>query len=197
MKKWVAVILFAALWSVSSCGYQKQEAFRMTKKIRPVKVAAVLPFENLSQMRSAGDMVSKMFYDTAKKRLDIKFLDHGRMMQRLREKQEMLPKLVDRLAAWRIGRVLNADVVFYGSVHEYAFLKEARDDGRVITNEPVVGIAAYMLDVRTGEVVWASVHSRSTYDLMLSDRESISRIATRAIENMTDQLFVELNRANK
>ena len=105
----------------------------------------------------------------------------------MRENKIGAPKVVDRRLAQKIGKLLDVDGVFVGSVSEYWYRldrRNYRDQG----DEPAVGINARLVDVASGEVIWASSHSRSSQDVLREDRDHINRVAQLAVAAMISSL---------
>jgi hypothetical protein len=109
------------------------------------------------------------------------------LLNRLKEANLTLPAAMNRTSAVNIGRQLGVDGVFYGSVLEFIYLNEIRN-GRVVGKEPAVGLQAKLVDVRRSALLWSASHSRSSYEMLVTTRNSIARVTEIAISKMTEGL---------
>ncbi len=178
-----AVLLALVLSTAVACGKQSERVFRIPEAVDGIKVIAILPFENLSNDKRASDLITNLFRSRLTKQSEFSIMDAGEMQRRLHKMQLKLPKTLDLLTAAKIGRALEVDGVFYGSVLEFTYLAEIQD-GAVVAREPVVGLQGRLLDVRRGVIVWANTHSRSSYAFLRSNRESIMQVAQIAVDKI-------------
>jgi len=177
------VPLIAGCGHTTERNYVKSDAATMS-----IESVAVMPFENLTKFPDAGEIVAALFTTELYRGTHFKILDRNQARRILREKQITMPAVVDRRTAQEIGKALGVDGVFIGSVSEYWYRLEKRRGWREEGEEPAVGINARLVDVATGDVVWASSHSRSSYDAFSMDRDHINRVAQIVVANMIDSL---------
>ncbi len=183
------LFLFPALAIFSAgCGHTLRRDYRSSKAaVSSLETVAVLPLENLTRFPDAGEIAAELF-TTELYRIDrFRVMDRNQVKRLMREKRITPPQVVDRRAAQNIGRELEVDAVLIGSVSEYWYRLERRSR-RPGGEEPAVGINARLVDVESGEVIWASSHSRSSYDVFSADRDHLNRVAQITVANMVDSL---------
>lgn len=170
-----------------SCGNKSERNFAMPQALTPIRIVAVLPFENLSDDVHAGDAVTELFTTRLLRGGRFKMLEKSEVQRLLREKGIALPSTIDRFTAAKVGSALGVDGIFYGAVLEYTYLNEVRD-GEVVAREPAVGLQAKLLDVNKRSIVWAAAHSRSSYKMLVSNSDSIVSVAQLAVDSMASEL---------
>jgi len=173
---------------VSGCGHTLERDYVESESaINEIKTVAVMPFENLTKFPDAGEIVAELFTTELYQSTHFKILDRNQAKRIMREKKITPPQVIDRLFAQKIGKVLEVDGVFIGSVSEYWYRLEKKTR-RPAGEEPAVGINARLIDVDSGDVVWASSHSRSSHDVLTADRDHINRVAQIVVSNMVGSL---------
>ena len=73
-----------------------------------------------------------------------------------------------------------------GAVSEYWYRIYREEDEEV---EPAVGFNARLISVATGDVVWSAGVTRSSYDLFLSRKDPLNRVAQLAVMEMIQSLL--------
>lgn len=170
------------------CGHTLERDYvESDSAIGEIKSVAVMPFENLTEFPDAGEIVAELFTTELYQSTHFKILGRNQAKRVMREKKVTPPQVIDRRFAQKIGKVLEVDGVFIGSVSEYWYRLEKRKR-RQAGEEPAVGINARLINVASGDVVWASSHSRSSHDLITADRDHINRVAQIVVANMVDSL---------
>ena len=185
----ISVLVISALvLIVSGCGHTLERDYVGSESIiEEIKSVAVMPFENLTKFPDAGEIVAELFTTELYQSTPFKILDRNQAKRVMREKKIAPPQVIDRRFAQKIGRVLAVDGVFIGSVSEYWYRLEKKKR-RQAGEEPAVGVNARLVDVASGEVVWASSHSRSSYDVFSADRDHLNRVAQITVANMVESL---------
>lgn len=182
------LVISALVLIVSGCGHTLERDYVESKSvISEIKSVAVIPFENLTKFPDAGEIVAELFTTELYQSTHFKILDRNQAKRIMREKKITPPQVIDRRFAQKIGKVLEVDGVFIGSVSEYWYRLETKRR-RPAGEEPAVGVNARLIDVASGDVVWASSHSRSSHDVMTADRDHINRVAQIVVANMVDGL---------
>lgn len=142
---------------------------------------AVLPFENLTNYPSAGqiaaDLVSTELYSQGIYRA----VEASRVRNQLIAAKVDVEKLSDSTSAQAVGRTLGVDAVLIGSVSEYGYQHGLRE-------EPVVGLNARLVRSADGAVLWAS--SQSATGRGYFSRDSVNNVAQRVVTRMLDSLRV-------
>ena len=184
--KWWAILI--TILFLSGCGHTLERNYLAADAaINSINSVAVVPFENLTKFPEAGDIVAALFTTELYRGTHFKIMDRNQVKRIMREKKIASPPVIDRRFAQEIGKILNVDGVFIGSVSEYWYRLEKRRYGEQ-GEEPAVGINARLVDVASGEVVWASSHSRSSHDVFTTDRDHINRVAQIVVANMVSSL---------
>ncbi len=178
----VLIFLFAG------CGHTLRRDYTASgDSVAALETVAVLPFENLTQFPDAGEIVAELFTTELYRTDSFRIMDRNQVKRLMREKRITPPQVVDRRAAQMIGRELEVDAVLIGSVSEYWYRLERRSR-RPGGEEPAVGLNARLVDVASGKVIWASSHSRSSYDAFSADRDHLNRVAQITVANMVESL---------
>ncbi len=186
MKILLVIVITAIL--TAGCGHTLKRDYRASREaVTSLETVAVLSFENLTRFPDAGEIVAELFTTELFRTGDFRVLDRNQVRRLMREKMIVPPVVVDRRAAQKIGAALEVDAVLIGSVSEYWYRLERRTRRRE-GEEPAVGINALLVDVESGEVIWASSHSRSSYDAFTADRDHLNRVAQITVANMVDSL---------
>ncbi|MBP2229631.1 TolB-like protein [Azospirillum agricola] len=140
---------------------------------------AVLPFENLTNYPSAGqiaaDLVSTELYGLGLYRP----VESSRVRNQLVAAKVDVEKLSDSSSAQAAGRTLGVDAVLVGSVSEYGYQHGLRE-------EPVVGLNARLVRSADGAVLWASSQSEAGRGYF--SRDSVNNVAQRVVSRMLDSL---------
>lgn len=186
--KFRLIVLLGIVLLNWGCGHALQrEYLKSPDTTSSIKSVAVIPFENLTKFPDAGQIVATLFTTELYQSTDFKIVDRNQVKRIMRENNIGSPKVIDRRLAQEIGKLLDVDGVFVGSVSEYWYRMDRRSY-RNQGDEPAVGINARLVDVASGEVLWASSHSRSSQDILREDRDHINRIAQIAVAEMIKSL---------
>lgn len=183
MKRTYIILLF---FLATSCGYTYRSIHLSdVDNWSRIKCVAVMPFQNLTEYPNAGqimsDIISTEFYITHRfgvvERSEVeRFLDAIGLT---------VPKELDLTFAKKAGELMGVDGVIVGSVTEFWY-RNARD--RFSEEEPIVGANFKLIDVKTGDVLWSASYTRTSYDILLTQRDPLNRIAQIVAENATYSL---------
>ena len=147
--------LGALLGVLVSCASGTTRYTHPNADLGAIKRVAVLPFENLTQERSASDKVQKVFlsellateaFDVAEPGLVAKVLK----AERIESLDSMGPAEMKR-----VGEALKAQGLFMGSVVDFA---ETRSGS---TSSPEVTIQLRLVEVQSGVTIWTASKTRS------------------------------------
>ena len=126
----------------------------MSVDLDAIKRVAIIPFENHSRDRLAGEKVTAIFISAMVRITSVDVVDPGETLDALvaqgAETKKLSPLLIKK-----IGAKIGAEAMIFGSVEEYAMEKFHND---VL---PVVSISARMVDVNTGKILWVATASDS------------------------------------
>jgi TolB-like protein len=155
------------------------------------KSIAVVPFENLSNQRHAGlvmtDLATTILHVSPAfdvREVSDPTLDEEVRLRRLETDPWERQVGVNTAAAAAVGAALEVDHVLAGSVGEYGFV-----DGFGETAN--VGLTLRLVRVSDGEVIWAGSLSRKTATTAFSE-ESIHRLGHRVLVELLGRMEGEL-----
>jgi outer membrane protein OmpA-like peptidoglycan-associated protein/TolB-like protein len=170
----------------NSCGYTYRSSYlNQTNNWSRIKCVAIMPFQNLTEYPKAGEIMSDIiateFYITQRfgvaERTEVqRFIDTVGLV---------VPQEIDATFARKIGEMMNVDAVLVGAVTEFWY-RNARQ--KFSEEEPIVGAGFKLIDVKTGEVLWSSSYTRTSYDILLTQRDPLNRIAQIVAEKATFSL---------
>ncbi len=120
----------------------------------PVARLAVLPFDNQTAAVRAGSVVADVLASELLAAGGLPVADPGEVGDLLR-RENLDPIDVARWPApARLGRLLQVSHVLQGAVTEYRYKPG-------LSETPVVGVTARVVEVASGEVVWTATHAAS------------------------------------
>lgn len=147
-----ALLGVAALLLLAGCGgvvqeWSKPGAAGMTR-------LAVLPFGNQTPVPRAGSVASELVLAELLATGAVAVVDPSVVADLLR-RESLEPADAERLpSAQRLGHLLQVSHVLQGSVTEYRYRPG-------VSETPVAGLTARVVEVATGEVVWTASHVRA------------------------------------
>jgi TolB-like protein len=146
--------LLLMVMALPACRTAQQTSYvHKNADLGAITKVAVLPFDNLSQERTAGDKVQKVFY------LELLALDVFEVAEPGQVTKVMRAQAsADALAPadyQKIGKDLGVDAIFIGSVVDYT---ETRTGS---TPTPEVTIQLRLIEAHSGSTVWSTGRTRS------------------------------------
>jgi TolB-like protein len=165
----------------AGCSSHVERQYVQRSRITGAKrYAAVLPLVNLTPHpdagRVVGDLLATEFYAAS----SFRFLERTELAQRLSGDRD-LEQAMDKAVARRVGEELGVDTVVYGSVGEYGYM-------RGVDQGPAVSVSLRMLDVPSGQVIWAASRSRSGGCFAVC-AESVSETAQDLVSGMVRDML--------
>ncbi len=184
----IGLYLFCiSLFTLTGCGHQYLAARSApASELAGIKSVAVLPFENLTKFFQAGRIVPDLLATELYRSRRFQVMERAEAVTACAEMGIQIPQSIDAQYARVLGKKLGVDGVIIGSVTEYWYRVYREEDEDV---EPAVGINARLVSVSTGEVVWAASVTRSSYDLFLTQKDPLNRVAQLAAIEMLDTLL--------
>lgn len=155
-KRTLVVVAGAALALLGRCA-----STPTTKYLHPnadlsaIKKVAVLPFENLSGDRSAGDKVQKIFLTELLSFEAFDVVEPGQVAKLLRSERIESLDTLGPPELKKIGEALKVQGLFMGSVVDYA------DSRSGSTPAPDVTIQLRLIEVQSGVTIWSASRTRS------------------------------------
>jgi TolB-like protein len=174
-----ASFLFILLLAGCGSHYQQQRVDR-ARILSEQRYVAVLPLVNLTSHPEAGRIVGDLLATELYAVTSFKFLERTELTRQLSQGED-LEMVMDRAAARRIGEQLGVDTVIYGSVGEYGYL-------RGIDQGPAVSVTLRLLDVPSGQVLWAASRSESD-GCFAACTASVSETAQRLLAAMVGDML--------
>jgi len=183
-----AAVLGAMLVLMSACATmdatgEKSYSFFQDKEVVPVLRVAVVPFENLTPRRTAGVVVSTLFYSELSGEESIDLVEEGSIRAWLSSHKVTAENMSDSFSAQSVGAELKADRVLLGSVHRYG------NSGADLFGKPSVAISARFIDVHSGKVLWAMSETDVVSSRFWSDKQTIEGLAQSMVADLTESLL--------
>lgn len=177
---WLAT---AGLLAACSTGIVNQWA---RPNAAPVARLAILPFDNQTAAVRAGSIVADVLASELIATGGLPVADPGEVGDVLR-RENLDP--ID-IARWpapvRLGRLLQASHVLQGAVIEYRYKPG-------LSETPVVGVTARLVEVASGDVVWTATHTRSGSTWFRE--EGLARVVQEVARDMAAHLSASLRGA--
>lgn len=147
---------------------------------------AVLPFENQTTSLRAGQAAADLLASSLLATGAIAVMDPSEVADLLR-RENLDPAEAGRLpSAQRLGRLLQVSHVLQGSVTEYRYKPG-------LSETPVVGLTARLVESASGEVVWTASHARVGFSWIRED--GLARVAQQVAHDMAGHLTAALGDA--
>ena len=134
---------------------------KTTKYLHPnvdlgaIRRVAVLPFENLTQERTAGEKVQKIFLTELLASEAFEVVEPGQVTQALRAARVEQIEALGPADLKKLAETLKAQGIFIGSVVDFS---ESRSGS---TPAPEVTIQLRLVEAQTGVTVWSASRTRS------------------------------------
>jgi len=158
----LGVFLFAACALIINSCEEKPEMLN-TERLCLVKRLAVLEFQDGPGTYGAnsGNAVTGLVTSELARCDKYRILERSNLRTVIDEQDLQVSGMVDRETAIRVGKILGADAVVLGSVTQYDMDKTQVYIHMIpiVSKEYTVGAAIRMIDVETGEIIYA--HSAS------------------------------------
>jgi TolB-like protein len=147
-----AVVASAALLA-AGCAGQNHYTNRRAD-LSGVRKVAVLPFDNMSDERLAGEKVQRLFVAELLNANTFEVVEPGRVIRVLRDEKIESPGAMSPEDMQRVGKALKADALVLGTVLE---LTESKGQGAL----PTTTIQLKLVETGTGSTVWAATRQRN------------------------------------
>lgn len=150
------VLLLALLPVLAGCGSSSSAKYvHPNADLGAIKRVAVLPFENLTQERSAGDKVQKVFLSELLATEAFDVVEPGQVAKLLKAERIESVDALGPAEMKKIGEGLKAQGIFVGTVVDFA---ETRSGS---TPAPEVTIQLRLVEVQSGVTIWSSSRTQS------------------------------------
>ena len=139
----------------SGCASSQTHYLHPNADLGMIKKVAVIPFENVTEDRTAGDKLTRIFF-VELLALDVfQVSEPGQSVKVLRSQPGTALDALGSPELQRIGKELGVDGLFLGSVVDFA---EARSGS---TPDPRVTVQLRLVDVQSGTTIWSASRTRS------------------------------------
>jgi TolB-like protein len=150
---------------------------------------AILPFDNLSSTQGAGKSMEGLVLIEFLKRSTLKVVDPGEVSAALSKERIRLATSIPKETVRTLGAGLGVGLLMMGTVHQYEMQSASGAGGS--GNIPVVAITLRIIDVESGDIVWASTATRRG-----NDREIVFGIGKiQSLNTLAEETAVELAQA--
>jgi TolB-like protein len=171
----LATLAIALVLNAGGCRTSQQTSYlHKNADLGAIQKVAVLPFDNLTQERTAGEKVQKIFYLELLSLDVFEVAEPGEIAKTVRAGENLGGSDIQR-----IGKDLGVDAVFVGTVVDFT---EARSGS---TASPEVTIQLRMIETHTGSTIWSTGRTRSgagvTTRLFGVGGESLTQAARRVV----------------
>lgn len=172
-----AMLLAAGVLVLAGCAGAAQEW------VKPgagrISRLAVLPFENQTASLRAGQLASDLAVSELLATGALGVMEPSEVADLLRRENLDASDAARLPSAQRVGRLLQVSHVLQGSVTEYRYKPG-------LSETPVVGLTARVVEVASGEVVWTASHSRVGSSWLRED--GLARVAQLVVRDMATHL---------
>jgi TolB-like protein len=180
-------LLFALALTAGGCASSQQTRYlHPNADLGMIKKVAVIPFENVTEDRGAGEKVTRIFF-VELLALDVfDVSEPGQAVKVLRSQAASLDAL-GSADLQRIGKDLGVDGLFMGSVVDFS---ETRSGS---SQDPRVTIQLRLVDAQSGTTIWSASKTRSRAALSTKlfgvGRESLTEAARDLIRDELQTLL--------
>ncbi len=156
-RSWAAALLlgFCAAAAGGCASSSTTKYIHPNADLSAIKKVAVLPFENLSQDRTAGEKVQKIFLTELLSLEAFDVIEPGQVSKLLRSERVDSVETLGPADFKRIGEALKVQGLFLGSVVDFA------DTRAGSTPTPDVTIQLRLVEVQSGVTIWSASRTRS------------------------------------
>ena len=182
-----AVTLFLIAVLLMGCGGGPRSYLHPKADFTFIKKVAVLPLENFSSDKFAGDKIRDIVITEVLSRGFFDVVEWGEVSRVLREEGKGATTSLNKETVKRVGTRLGIQALILGSVEEYGAPQgRGRDD-------PMVAITMRMIDTRTSKILWQASYDAEgggTLNQLFGVKgKSISEVARKLVKEMMGTLF--------
>lgn len=183
----LSIISWICLLIAAGCQSATIEVGRdMSVDLDAIKRVAIIPFENHSKDRLAGDKVTAIFISAMVRITSVDIVDPGETLDALAAQGAETKKLSPLLIK-RIGAKIGAEAMIFGSVEEFSMEKFHS------TVLPVVSVSARMVDVNTGKVLWVATASDSGLSrvpiINIGETRTRTALAAKVVKKLISKVY--------
>ena len=152
-----------------------------------IKTVAVLPFDNLSSEKMAGERVRDTFTNSLLATGALYVLPAGEVARGIIRASVVNPTEPTTEEVKKLAGIIKVDALITGVVNEYGTLRSGN------TSANVVSISLQMVEVQTGRVVWSAASTKggiSTWDRLFGGGgRPMNDVTAAAVDDIINKLF--------
>lgn len=150
-----AAVAAGFLVFATSCAHSVTQYVHPNADLAALKSVAVMPFENLSADRTAGDKVQKIFASELLSTGAFSVVEPGLVSKTLKSARIETVESLGPADFKKLGEELKADAVFLGTVVDFAESRSGQ------TPTPDITIQLRLVECQSGATVWSASRSKS------------------------------------
>ncbi len=165
MKRSCPIFCMLLVWCLSSGCLGKPRAYLAPDcALHNLTTVAVVPFDNETDRREAGEIVSSIFVEELYYSKRFQVLEVADIREMMTRERIHLTKSVDRSFLKKVGQRLGVDGIILGRVDMY-WEGEGKEGGAV----PVVAVSARLIETAGGSILWSCSNRRTgdDYEVLL------------------------------
>ena len=151
-----AAVTFAATLALAGCATSKTTKYmHPNMDLGAVRRVAVLPFENLTQDKSASEKAHKIFLTELLSLEAFEVVEPGQVTQYLRTNRIDSIEALGPAELKRMGEALKTQAIFMGSVVDFADIRTGSTPSAEVT------IQLRLVETQSGVTIWSASRTRS------------------------------------
>jgi len=183
--QWILLLLSATI-SLFACSSDVRSYLRQGTDIRKINRVAVLPLENHTQDRYAGEKIRELVMMGLLKR-GVEVIETGEVNDLLYAMKIRSIRRLSRYEISDIGRRLKIDAVVLGAVDTFD-IKHG-----ISVTYPEVSIYLSMIDTRSGDIIWSTWHTSGGASFWTrhfgTETETLDEVAKKVVKEALDTVF--------
>jgi hypothetical protein len=180
-------VLCLSIIFIYGCGSSLKQYTRPDYDISFVKTIAVLPLENFTSDKYAGEKIrSKIGIELLSR--DINIIEPGEVAMALRELRIRSLDSIRNKDIVSIGSMLKADAVLAGSVESFGISRG------ITASYPEVSVHLIMFDAASGNIIWSVWHTSGGASFWTrhfgAEGSTLDDVSERVIKEAFDSLYI-------
>jgi TolB-like protein len=188
MQKLKFIVLFLIIGLLYGCGNGIKYYVRPEVDFSSIKRVAVLPFENYSSDEYAdGKVRSAVIIELLSRGIDV--IEPGEVVRTLRELRIRSLDSLQISDIQSIGKILNVDAVFMGSVETFGISKG------ITVSYPEVSLYLMLIESTTGNIIWSVWHTTGGASFWTrhfgAENRTLDETSRKVVKEAIDTLFYQ------
>lgn len=183
------VIFYLLLVSFASCGARAglSNYHDPAMDFAAVRTVAVLPFENLTSDKMAGERVRDTFANSLMATGAVYVLPPGEVARGVARAGVFNPAAPSMEEITKLAGIIKVDALIAGVVMEYGEVRSGSSSSNVIS------VSTQMIEIQTRKVVWTASSTKGGINiwdrLFGSGGEPMNDVTKAAVDDLIDKLF--------